>query len=62
MSQQILRDRNGNRIGTIDSLGDQLVIRDKNGIRLGTYNPVIDVTYDKNGVRVGQGNILTSLL
>jgi hypothetical protein len=62
MSQQILRDRNGNRIGTIDSLGDQIVIRDKNGIRLGSYNPIMDVTYDKNGIRVGQGNILTSLL
>ncbi len=59
---QILRDKNNNRIGIIESLGDLLVIRDKNNNRLGSYNPKLDVTYDKNQVRVGSGNLLTTLL
>lgn len=59
---QILRDKNTNRIGTIEKMGDLVVIRDANGIRKGTYNPKIEVTYDKNNVRFGMGNLLTALL
>ena len=59
---QVLRDKNGHRIGTIEELGDLVVIRDANGVRKGTYNPKIDVTYDKNNTRYGMGNLLTQLL
>ena len=59
---KILRDKNNNRIGTIEELGDLVVIRDANGVRKGTYNPKIDVTYDKNNTRYGMGNLLTQLL
>lgn len=62
MSQQILRDRNGVRIGIIESIGHEMIGRDKNGVRVGVYNPNLDVTYDKNGVRVGSGNLLSSLI
>ncbi|MCL2660642.1 MAG: hypothetical protein FWD64_09015 [Acidobacteriaceae bacterium] len=63
MATQDLRDRNGNKIGSIDvdSQGTQ-VLKDKNGNRLGTYEPRSNTTRDKNGNRVGTGNILTTLL
>jgi hypothetical protein len=63
MAEHVLRDRNGNRIGAIetDSSGKQ-VGRDKNGNRVGEYDPKSDVTRDKNGNRIGTGNLLSSLI
>ncbi len=60
--EEVLRDRNGNRIGTIQDNGSELVLRDKNGNRCGTYNKSQNVTRDKNGNRVGTGNLLVTLL
>lgn len=63
MSKEVLRDRNGNRIGEIETMSDgKQVIRDKNGNRLGEYTPRDNVTRDKNGNRVGTGNLLTRFL
>ena len=63
MSKEILKDRNGNRIGEIETASDgKQTIRDKNGNRLGEYNPSDNVTRDKNGNRVGEGNLLTRFL
>jgi hypothetical protein len=62
MSNQVLRDKNGIRIGEIKEQSGRLVIYDKNGVRKGEYDPKANVTKDKNGVRVGTGNLLTTLL
>jgi hypothetical protein len=62
MENQILRDKNGNRIGEIKTEGSYIVIRDKNGNKLGHYDAKSNTTRDKNGNKVGSGNLLTSLL
>ena len=62
MSSQVLRDRNGNKIGEIKEEGSVLVIRDKNGNKKGSYDPKTNTTRDKNGNKVGTGNLLTTLL
>ena len=60
---QILRDRNGRKIGEIREIrGGKLEIRDNNGRKLGTYDPREDKTRDSNGRSIGYGNLLTTLL
>ena len=63
MTEQVLRDANGNRRGVIETQSTGVrVIRDANGRRLGEYDPKWDVTRDANGNRVGTGDQLSSLL
>lgn len=63
MSHQILKDRNGRRIGEIrENTNGKLEIRDAQGRRIGQYDPVRDVTVDQSGRKVGNGNLLTMLL
>lgn len=63
MNTQVLRDRNGFRIGEIEETsGGKLILRDKNRFRKGEYDPRSNKTYDKNGHMVGEGNLLTMLL
>ena len=59
---QVLKDKNGNRIGEIRESSGRQVIVDKNGNRCGEYDPKTDTTKDKNGNRVGTGNLLATLL
>ena len=63
MSAQDLRDKNGNRIGKLETQSSgEVVLRDHNGSRRGTYDPRMNVTRDHNGNLVGKGNLLVSLL
>ena len=63
MADEILRDRNGFRIGTIETRSDRTqVLRDKNASRLGEYDPRTNITRDRNSSRVGEGNLLATLL
>jgi hypothetical protein len=63
MDRQILRDKNGNRIGEIETDGYGVQIaRDVNNNRVGTYDPRFNKTYDRNGRCIGEGNLLASLL
>jgi len=63
MSEQILKDKLGNKIGSIKNLSDgKLEIRDKLGNKLGTYDPKRNETYDKLNNKIGSGNLLTTLL
>lgn len=63
MATQDLRDRNGSKIGQIETRSDGVqVLRDKNGSKLGEYNPRDNTTRNKNGGKVGTGNLLTTLL
>jgi len=63
MSEEILRDGNGRRIGTVEIRSDRTqIIRDANGRRLGEYDPRTNLTRDANGRRVGEGNLLATLL
>jgi hypothetical protein len=62
MANQVLRDKNGNRLGEIREQFGRLVIVDKNGNRKGEYDPKTNVTRDRNGNRIGSGNLLTTLL
>ncbi|MSP11110.1 MAG: hypothetical protein EXR14_05900 [Pelagibacteraceae bacterium] len=63
MSEQILKNKLGNKIGSIKNLSDgKLEIRDKLGNKLGTYDPKRNETYNKLGNKIGSGNLLTTLL
>jgi hypothetical protein len=63
MSQQVLRDKTGNRIGTIDTdSSGKMIGRDKTGNRVGEYDPKSNITRDKTGNRLGTGNLLASLI
>lgn len=60
---QILRNRDGQRIGEIAVGYDGIqVLRDRVGRRVGQYEPRQNVTRDRDGRRVGEGNLLTSIL
>ena len=63
MAQKILKDKNHNTLGYIDtdSNGNQ-TIKDKNHNTKGYYDPKTNITKDKNHNTVGHGNLLTTLL
>ena len=63
MSEEILRDRYGNRRGAIvtESNGKQ-VAKDRYGNKLGEYDPSSNTTRDRYGNKLGQGNFLASLI
>jgi hypothetical protein len=59
MAEQVLKDRNGNKVGVIEIRSDGTQIgKDKNGNRRGEYNPKTNTTKDKNGNIFGKGNAL----
>lgn len=60
--ESVIRDRNGNRIGSIVDNGHQLVARDKFGNNLGYYDPQRNVTSDRNSNRICEGNALSALI
>jgi hypothetical protein len=62
MSEEILRDSHGNKIGSIRNTSQGQEIRDSRGNRLGYYDERADVTKDNRGNRIGTGNQLSSLL
>jgi hypothetical protein len=62
MTDEVLRDHHGKKIGTISKAGLQQVVKNAAGLKLGTYNTSNDTTYDKNGAVVGTGNLLATLL
>lgn len=57
---QVLRDRQGRKIGEIIDQGTRQIIRDHQGRKLGEYDGKI--TRDAQGRKVGDGNLLTTLL
>ena len=62
-SEVVLRDKLGNRIGTIEVQSDgRQVGRDGLGNRVGEYNPKDNVTRDRLGNRFGEGNLLAVLI
>lgn len=63
MATQILRDKNRNQIGEIETDGNGVQIaRDVNRNIVGTYDPRFNTTYDRNRQRIGDGNLLASLV
>ena len=63
VADQVLKDRNGNRIGSIETRSDGTqIVKDKNGNRRGEYNPKNNTTKDKNGNVYGKGNLLSALI
>ena len=62
MTNQILQDRSGKKIGEIQTNGDIQTIFDRTGKKLGEYNSKTNYTSDRTGKRVGSGNLLTTLL
>ena len=59
---EVLRDRYGNRIGEIQTVGSKQILRDRSGNRLGEYDARNNRTADQYGRFVGSGNLLVSLL
>ncbi len=57
---QILRDKQGRKIGEIQDQGTRQIIRDAQGRKLGEYDG--RVTRDAQGRKIGDGNLLTTLL
>ena len=63
MSEQVLRDNRGNRMGAIRTQSDgKMIGNDAVGRRVGEYDPKHDVTRDSRGSRVGTGNQLALLI
>lgn len=60
MEKEVLRDRGGSRIGTIETKGDKQIIRDRSGYKLGEFDG--KYTRDKYRHKIGEGNLLTTLL
>lgn len=62
MTNQILRDSRGAKIGEIQESGGKLIIRDSRGSKRGEYDPKSNKTRDSRGAIFGTGNLLTALL
>jgi hypothetical protein len=60
--EEDIRDRNGNRVGSIVDNGHQLVAKDKFGNNLGYYAVRQNETRDRNGNRICTGNALSALI
>jgi len=60
--ESVIRDRNGNRIGSIVDNGNQLVAKDKIGNTLGYFDSKKNITSDRNSNRVCEGNGLSALI
>ena len=62
-SKQVLKDKLGRSIGSIETDGRGVqTIKDKLGRKQGAYDPNSNITKDKLGRKVGTGNLLTTLL
>jgi hypothetical protein len=63
MPQQVLKDRNNNIIGYIEteSSGNQ-TIKDRNNNIKGYYEVRANMTKDRNNKIIGYGNLLVTLL
>ncbi len=62
MANQVLRDKNGSKIGEIQETNGKFIIRDAREEKKGEYDPKSNTTRDERGTKVGTGNLLTSLL
>ena len=63
MAEEFLKDRNGNRIGSIETRNDGTQIgKDKNGNRRGEVDPKRNIPKDRNGYKGGEGNLLAALI
>jgi hypothetical protein len=63
MDTQVLKDRDGNKIGSIEIRSDGTQVgKDRNGNKRGEYDPKRNVTKDRNGNKVGEGNFLPVLI
>lgn len=59
---QVLRDKQGRKIGEIKDVSGKQIIYDAQGRKLGSFDPKTNTTHDSQGRKVGTGNLLTSLL
>ena len=63
MGKDVLRDKQGFQIGSIETDGaGKQTVRDKNGYLRGSYTPSDNTPRDVNGRRIGTGNLLVQLL
>ena len=63
MSEQILKNKMGNKIGSIKTHPDgKQELKSKLGNKLGTFDPKTNETRNKMGNKIGAGNLLTTLL
>ncbi len=63
MAEQVLRDRIGNKIGSIETQSSGVQIaRDRIGNKVGEYDPRSNVTRDRIGNKIGEGNQLAALI
>jgi len=63
MSNTVLKDSRGNRIGNIrEQANGKRVAYDARGFRVGEHTPRDNTTRDARGNRVGSGDFLASLL
>jgi hypothetical protein len=60
--EQVIRDRNSNRVGCIVDNGHQLVARDRFSNVVGYYHKQSDTTRDRSSNRLCQGNVLAALI
>ena len=63
MSEQILKNKLGNKIGSIKTHTDgKQELKSKLGNKLGIFDPKTNKTYNKLGNTIGSGNLLSTLL
>lgn len=60
--RQVLKDRHGRTIGTIETSGSKQIIKDSYGRTLGTFDGKYTKDSHGSGRTIGQGNLLTTLL
>ena len=62
MSEEIIKNFNGQILGRLEDRGDKIVARDFYGKNLGSYSKVDDKTRDFYGKIISNGNTLAGLI
>lgn len=62
MSEEVIRNFNGQILGRLEDQGDKIVARDFLGKNLGSYSKSEDKTRDFYGRIVSNGNTLSALI
>ena len=62
MTNQDIRDRHGQLLGTLYVYSDYQELRDRHGQYKGKYDNKTNETRDRHGTYVGSGNLLMTLL
>ena len=62
MSEEVIKDKNGYVLATLETKGNNIIMYDKYRNRIAQFESNEGYTRDKYGNKIGNGNLLMTLL